>query len=1538
RSAHGSFTTNCPFLSTDPFHHRIRPLIKPITFNIMNCESYTVSHDLKTNASAMVVSVSPPSAWQEAVQRSQALLSAAERDRFGSSGPDDIIRDFQAAQHSRGQASKVQTLLRKMQPFVSAVERFGKPLDVMVNISPEILSPAWGALRVVLLIARDFESYFSKLMEMLQQIVDAMPGFQVYEQLFQKHQTLREALATLYLEIIVFLCKAKKVFSSSSFHLFGRVLWKPFEQTFRESLGNLKRHSNVVEREAKLAHMVDEAQARLELVQVRALVESQNTQQAPGLLQTKSWLDARQCHEERDELETGTLPGTCDWILERPEISSWIDQESIRLFWLRGAPGCGKSFLYGKLLDHLATKAPLVYFMFCGADNKRVTVSSLLRSWTFQLTKIFPQAMRTVVSTMQASENCEATSKEVQGLFLSLLAGLPSCFLTVDALDECQDRIDLFRLLSRIPERFKILITSRPLPDISNHLSTNAVHQAGIEISPEMSTSDITQYISHKLRNGGQEYGKEVTDRIKNRLVGCGGMFLWVRLMLQHVQEQTSEDEVIHCLDELPQSLSERYDDMMSRINSQPKPQRLLAHKVFFWMDVARRPLEIKELCALLAVRPSSDTKTGFEPSRRVRDPESTIMSLTAFYDVQQLKSSDSLAAAVCMRYLSLDMITEELCERIPESHFDVEAVSNSGVANLDALLYAATNWFHHMAMVPDGIENAEPSLLTTAAELLDETRLNKDIWWHMYWFAGPDSSESRLCPQNFSPVHVAAYFGLTSLVRYFLPQQDPAATSSSGRSALWWSVTRGHLAATKLLVEAGIDPTQLDAFSISAVHQAAAIGDTDIFEAIISAPQQSGGKIVVDSEGWTPLHWAAARGHSAITQRIFCHRGGKTEYGTRGSRTASGRTPLHLAALNGKTELIAELAGRPKFRDLVNIPDATGQTALHLAAFRGHLGTVKRLLDCKADITIRDNLGKTAADRATDMGNDVVVSALAELSKRDHVQFNSGPRLSAMSSNLKLFEVEPLEQRFISTFTSKGQPRIPSCSILKIIDRRAGRIPVSDFVNEQDDRGWVALHYAVVGQFDILTATILKAGASALVANQRNETPYDLALKEGHRGTIEAFVRSGQISTSQLTKDLAWNEAHTLAHDGLFTVNDAERLDKALLVEHDILGRTPLFRAAEMGNQQAAQLLNDRIPTPLEVPDLVKLAVVALMADPTSFDIAHRFLGQLPLLSLPAADDNTQASAQQLLITAAKHNNVSCITSLAQAGVDIDGRETDQFSDQSTALQVAIKAGSTDSAICLVEAGADVHLVNSLGATSLLLACRERIPEVVRCHLEHGADPNKQNSCYVGQRHSDLSSPLKVTFSAPCSTKSVQIAELLINHGAHLVQVGNEAGSPIRTIMMALAKARQWAYTEEISCCHQILELIASKGYGLLVQIMPTGFYAPIHDAAKRGDVEAVRKELIAGVPVDWEIFYPYSDTSDTALMIAVDENDAEMVALLLEYGADLKRFSTAAVGSERYMLNYRNRSVKALSSDVRRLLEEGCRGRGLQLLALTE
>ena len=61
-------------------------------------------------------------------------------------------------------------------------------------------------------IAKEFEKYFEKLIDMLTRIGDVLPRCRVYQSLFSSHERLLQAISLAYLDIIYFCMDAKETF------------------------------------------------------------------------------------------------------------------------------------------------------------------------------------------------------------------------------------------------------------------------------------------------------------------------------------------------------------------------------------------------------------------------------------------------------------------------------------------------------------------------------------------------------------------------------------------------------------------------------------------------------------------------------------------------------------------------------------------------------------------------------------------------------------------------------------------------------------------------------------------------------------------------------------------------------------------------------------------------------------------------------------------------------------------------------------------------------------------------------------------------------------------------------------------------------------------------------------------------------------------------------------------------------------------------------------------------------------------------------
>ena len=89
-------------------------------------------------------------AWSRARNRYIEGLTHEEKQLYMQATPETIYYDASAAEKSHEASSTSRGLMRKLQPFVAAIEQYGQALDVYANAYPLALSPLWGSTRVLL--------------------------------------------------------------------------------------------------------------------------------------------------------------------------------------------------------------------------------------------------------------------------------------------------------------------------------------------------------------------------------------------------------------------------------------------------------------------------------------------------------------------------------------------------------------------------------------------------------------------------------------------------------------------------------------------------------------------------------------------------------------------------------------------------------------------------------------------------------------------------------------------------------------------------------------------------------------------------------------------------------------------------------------------------------------------------------------------------------------------------------------------------------------------------------------------------------------------------------------------------------------------------------------------------------------------------------------------------------------------------------------------------------------------------------------------
>ncbi|KAK4217351.1 ankyrin repeat-containing domain protein [Rhypophila decipiens] len=377
-------------------------------------------------------------------------------------------------------------------------------------------------------------------------------------------------------------------------------------------------------------------------------------------------------------------------------------------------------------------------------------------------------------------------------------------------------------------------------------------------------------------------------------------------------------------------------------------------------------------------------------------------------------------------------------------------------------------------------------------------------------------------------------------------------------------------------------------------------------------------------------------------------------------------------AAEHGQTKVLQVL-----LKDMGASPsakDELGRTALHLAAFRGHIDALQTLLEHGADLDQKDSLGAAAIHWAAGGAKPETFDRLFDLHHgRDPSKKNT--------RGWQIWRSRLLELR------NTPDPEMP------------------------DDRGGTLLVWAVEGGSEEIVKFLLEKGAKTRVRYLRC-MPRSLFNKNS-LGILN-------LSAQELYEELF--ELLVLLFDGLFGGKWATRTPLAraaelgqdqiveLLLDYvadpdfeDGIGRTPIFWAAKLGHQKVADLLTRRATN---YDSQLRLAVI--LADSAAVKNLLRFGN-----SDPMSVDDLGVSA---LACAAVFGNKRVMEALLESPkVNVDFRNMEM---RVTALWIAAFRGDKDLVELLLNRNASLNMADVSGLTPLAIATWRGHEETIKSML----------------------------------------------------------------------------------------------------------------------------------------------------------------------------------------------------------------------------
>ncbi|KAF7513608.1 hypothetical protein GJ744_008902 [Endocarpon pusillum] len=341
--------------------------------------------------------------------------------------------------------------------------------------------------------------------------------------------------------------------------------------------------------------------------------------------------DPRDDKKRIEDTKGGLLEDSYHWVLENADFRQWRDDDNIRLLWIKGDPGKGKTMLLCGIIDELEksiAKTDLLSYFFCQATDSRInSATAVLRGLLYLLVKQQPSLVWYIQKKHDHAgkalfEDANAWVA-VSDIFTSILRdpSLNRTFLIVDALDECV--MDLPKLLdfvaqnSRVASRVQWIVSSRNWPTIGERVEM-AVQKVRLclELNAESVAAAVSIFIKHKVLQLAllKKYNDKTRDAVSHHLsLNAEDTFLWVALVCQSLQE-TPRYNTLAKLNAFPPGLDSLYERMMQQICASDSAD--LARQILALIAIVYRPITILELVAL--VKSLDDMADDLESVREI--------------------------------------------------------------------------------------------------------------------------------------------------------------------------------------------------------------------------------------------------------------------------------------------------------------------------------------------------------------------------------------------------------------------------------------------------------------------------------------------------------------------------------------------------------------------------------------------------------------------------------------------------------------------------------------------------------------------------------------------------------------------------------------------------------------------------------------------------------------------------------------------------------------------------------------------------------
>lgn len=424
-----------------------------------------------------------------------------------------------------------------------------------------------------------------------------------------------------------------------------------------------------------------------------------------------------------------------EWILRNPQYCRWQNGDDVRLLWIRGGAGKGKTMMSIGLVEQFSLDdSSIITYFFCQeTDYQLNSMEGIIKGLIRQLIRQRKELIEFLQCRWDpAGASFTENMSSWRRLWDVLLEMINHCrrqrvYVVVDAIDECQngEMGEFLKLLVRTGldnPNVRWLLTSRPLDDADRELlNTTQEVGIGLELHYDHFEAAIRTYIRHKVHElyPIHRYGQKIPHSLEAELLErAEGTFLWVSLVCKRLESDGSgtrvaPDEALSAIQEFPPGLHSLYKRMFEQL-LQGKPTTTRAClRLLNVMTMVYRPLNRAEVFTVtglserealagenIVARCASFIKLRGVTVEFVHQSSRDFLVGTSLLSSRDRYGHADIALS-CLRYMSTVLKPNLIDLPRPSSGRDpaypAERISNGKSTILDTIDYAATLWAEHL-------------------------------------------------------------------------------------------------------------------------------------------------------------------------------------------------------------------------------------------------------------------------------------------------------------------------------------------------------------------------------------------------------------------------------------------------------------------------------------------------------------------------------------------------------------------------------------------------------------------------------------------------------------------------------------------------------------------------------------------------------------------------------------------------------------------------------------------------------------------------